>query len=316
MAKEHSYFEKEDRCRRVFESLIWEHGGVWHLCTPGEKQQVIFNDKADYVFAMTLVAMCALDCPGVTIITFELMSNHVHFIICGSRECVLEFFALFKRRLRRYLAIRRKATDLSNFNCGNPHPIDNLESLRNQIAYTNRNNFVVDPDQLPFTYPYGANSYYFNPFAKERNHGRFGDLNILEKRALVHSRSTDYPDSLVLVDGYFSPMNYCCVDIGESVFRDARHYFHKLSKNLESYREISEMLGDTIFYTDEELSDVVYRICRDRFGGQKAVLLGRGDKLELAKTLHFDYNADNAKIGRLLKLPSETLASLFPLRSK
>ena len=218
--------------------------------------------------------------------------------------------------MRRYLAVRDRVVDLSSFDCGDPRSIDNLESLRNHIAYTNRNNFVVDPDELPFTYPYGANSYYFNPYAKERKHGLFGQLNILKKRALVHSRSIDYPDSLVLVDGYISPVNYCRLDIGESVFRDARHYFHKLSKNVEAYREISDMLGDTIFYTDEELVDVINGICRDRFGGQRALLLGRGDKLELAKTLHFDYNADNAKIGRLLKLPSEVLDSLFPLRNK
>jgi len=316
MAKEHSYFEKEERCRRVFEWTLKKYGGVWHLCTPGEKQPVIFNDRKDFVYAMTLVAMCANDCPGIRIITFVLMNNHVHFVICGTREQVLEFFALFKKRLCRYLSSNGLVVNLSAFDCGEPIPIDNLESLRNQIAYTNRNNFVVDPDQTPFSYPFGANSYYFLPIAKERQQGKFGDLSILNKRKFVHSKQIDYPDTFTIVDGFFSPMNYCRLDIGEGVFRDARHYFHKLSKNIEAYRDIAAMLGDRVFYTDDELLDIIRQYCKEKYNVHKVHLLRWSEKMELARTLHFEYNADNAKIARLLKLPVETLDAMFPMRKK
>lgn len=94
--------------------------------------------------------------------------------------------------------------------------------MSNQIGYTNRNNFVVDPDQTPFSYPYGANGYFFPPIAQKRPYSLYADLNILKKRAFVHSKAIDYPDSFQIVDGYFSPMNYCRFDIGEGVFRDAR----------------------------------------------------------------------------------------------
>lgn len=76
------------------------------------------------------------------------------------------------------------------------------------------------------------------------------------------------------------------------------------------------MVGDAIFYTDDELNDVVYRICKEQYNGQKATLLGKDEKLSLAKVLHFDYNADNAKIARLLRMPVEVLAALFPLKKK
>lgn len=312
--KEHSRYAKEDRCRTVFKAALRQYGGIWHLSTPGEEQVKIFKDELDYKFAMTLVAMCAYDCLGIQIITFELMSNHVHFVLCGTEAEVLAFFALFKRRLRIYLAKKRDRTNLSNFNCEKPIAITSVESLQNQIGYTNRNNFVVDPNQTPFSYPYGANSYYFLPIAKQRFQGVFGDLSILKKRTFVHSKCIDYPDSYIIVDGYFSPVNYCRFDIGEGVFLDARQYFYKLSKEIESYREIAAVLGDAIFYTDDELSDVVNRICRKRYGGQKATLLGKNEKLELARTLHFEYNADNAKIRRLLGLSIEILNQLFPPR--
>ncbi|MBR1538718.1 MAG: hypothetical protein IJ636_04345 [Bacteroidales bacterium] len=313
-AKAHSFYEKEDRCRRVFELTLKQYGSVGHLCTPGEKQPIIFKDPEDYVFAMTLMAMCAFDCPSVPVITFIIMSNHIHVVLCGSEADVLAFFALFKRRLQRYLAEKGQRTDLSHFVCKKPIPIDSLESLRNQICYTNRNNFVVDPDQTPFSYPYGANGYYFLPSAQVRKDACFGELTIREKRRLVHAREAGYPESFVVTDGYFSPMSFCRLDIGEAVFRDARHYFNKLAKDIESYRGIAAQLGDQIFYTDDELYDVVNRICKEKHAGQRPVLLGKNEKLELARLLHYDYNADNAKIMRMLSIPMALLNQLIPSR--
>ncbi len=312
-SQQRSFTEKESRCRKVFEWALSKYGGLWHLCTPGEKQSIIFERKDDYVCAMTLVATSAYDCPDVRIITFELMSNHVHFILCGSEAAALEFFALFKKRLNRYLYSNGKKTDLGHFECGRPIAVGDLESMRNHIAYVNRNNFVVDPSQTPFTYPYGANGYYFNPWAKERRQTFFGKYGIKDKRQLVHSKSIDYPDTYTVVDGYFSPANYCLLKVGEGMFRDARHYFFKIAKDIESYRDIAALAGDSVFYTDDELFDVVRRECRQKYNGERAVTLGWEQKLELARTLHFDYNAGNAKIARLLKLTTETLDEIFPL---
>lgn len=309
-----SFNDKENRCRRVFAWTVQEYGGVWHLCTPGSGQPVIFKCKEDYVYAMTLVAMCAYDCPDVQVITFELMSNHVHFILCGEKSKVLAFFGLFRKRLARYLWSNGKRVSLDGFVCEDPIGVDNLESLRNQIVYTNRNNFVVDPEQTPFSYPYGANGYFFLPAVKTKRDRCFGDMTDREKRAFLHSKHLDYPKEYVIVDNYFSPMNYCRLDIGEGIFRDARHYFHKLGKNIESYQEIASLLGDSLYYTDDELNDAVFRICRERFNGQRLTSLGKEERMELARALHYDYNADNAKIARLMGLPKPLLDELFPMR--
>lgn len=310
--KEHSFFEKEDRCRRVFEGTVREYGGVWHLCTPGEKQPLVFKRPEDNVFAMTLVAMCAYDCPSVQVITFEIMSNHVHFVLCGSETDVMAFFDLFKKRLRRYLIGKGDWTDLTHFTCEKPIPIKTLESMRNQICYTNRNNFVVDPGHTPFSYPYGANGHYYLPRIRNLKDRLFSEMTLREKRNLIHARDPNYPEDYIVTDGYFSPANYCRFDIGEAVFRDARHYFNHLAKGIESYREIAASVGDSIYYTDDELFDVVRRICKEKYEGRRPTLLGKNEKLELARKLHFDYNADNAKISRMLNIAPSILDQLFP----
>ena len=309
-----SFSDKENNCKRVFQQTIKHYGDFYHLCTPGEKQSVIFRAPEDYAYMMTLVAICAYAFPNLQIVTFEIMSNHIHIILCGDEAEILAFFALLKQRLKRYFAERRTTIDLTYFDCKQPIPILTLDALRNQIAYVNRNNYVVDPDQTPFSYPYGANRYYFTPAARRYSDGRFGDLPILEKRAFVHSRNIAYPDDWQLMDGYVSPASFVHFDIGEGVFRDARHYFHKVSRDIESYKEVAELLGDSVYYTDDELISALYKICRDDFKAEKPTLLTSDQKMQLARRLHFDYNADNKKIARLLKIDLYVLNELFPLR--
>ena len=101
--RERSFNDKEYRCKRVFEWAVRRYGGVWHLCTPGKKQSVIFRGD-DYVYGMTLVAMCAHDCPDVQIITFELMSNHVHLVVEDQDGKLSEFMKFVTERYAMHYA--------------------------------------------------------------------------------------------------------------------------------------------------------------------------------------------------------------------
>lgn len=307
----HSYKDKERRCITLFSQAVSHCGPFWHLHS-ADNHPVIFQDAEDYCFAMNAVATCAYDSCDVRIITFELMSNHVHFVMCGMQADILGFFGLFKKRLKRFFAGKHNGMSLDKFN-GRTVPVENLESLRNQICYTNRNNYVVDPEHTPFSYPYGAGNCFFMPVNQHRADRHFGDLTFKEKRVMLRSHSIYYPEDCAVLDGYLSPANYCEIKFGERIFRDARHYFFKISRNIEGYKEISEALGETVFYTDDELSAVLWKICRESYGGMKVSLLPQADKIELAKMLHYDYNADNAKIVRMLQLLPTTVTALFPM---
>lgn len=309
-----SFNEKENRCNLMFRWALTNFGGIWHLCTPGDGQSVIFHDKEAYVSMMNLIATCSHDCPDIQIVTFEIMSNHLHMLLCGPEEKVMAFFDMLHRKLRFNLKRQGSTVSLRQFENANLIPVESLESIRNQIAYINRNNYVVDPDKTPFSYPFGANSYYYCPAAKRCSDSTLGKLTVRERRNLFRSRNIDYPDSWVLYDGYISPVNYVRLDIGEGLFRDARHYFHKISRDIESYKEIAAQLGDSIYYTDDELIAVLYRICNQDYNGNKPALLPTKAKQELARTLHFDYNADNGKIARLLKLDKKIVDEQFPFK--
>lgn len=310
-----SFREKEVSCKSLFRNLLDQYGEIWHLCTPGQKQPIIFRERSDYEIGMRVIGMCAFDCPNIRIITFELMSNHVHFIICGEVNSVNAFFSLVKRRLAYFFKSEERPVNLTEFK-PNLIPIKDLESFRNQIIYTNRNNYLVDESQTPFSYPYGANGFYFMDYARHIYDTEYGLMTIRQKKEFTKSHDFDYPQDTKVIDGYFSPASYCLISEGERLFRDARHYFNKLSKDIESMKDIALLNGDTIFYTDDELVSLVWQICKKDYDGIAPALLSPENKIILAKTLHYDYYASNSKISRLLSMPLEMVSSMFPLKTK
>lgn len=306
-----SFQEKENACRLLFEETQARLGRFYHLYTPGDNQEVLFTCDADFRYGMNVIASAALDTPGVRIITFEWMHNHIHVVLAGSQDAIRAFFELLRKRMRRHYALSGRTVSFERFEA-RLKEIEELESLRNVVAYCNRNNYVVDPEETPFSYPFGANGYYYNLRAKCAGTGRYGDLTIQQKRALFHSHSIDYPGDLPLVDGYISPAGYCDIRLGERIFRDARHYFQKISRDMEAYAAVAAGIGDALYYTDDELYAAACRICAKSFGATRPSQATWQEKVELARTLHFKYNASNKQLQRILRLDPGALNDMFP----
>ena len=105
--------------------------------------------------------------------------------------------------------------------------------------------------------------------------------------------------------------SFCRIDVGQSVFQDARSYFHALSRNAEAYSQIASRLKDTVFLTDEEMFVVAAR-CAESDYFTKLRLLTPDQKIQLARKLHYDYNASNAQLRMILGLDLVVLNELFP----
>lgn len=308
-----SFADAENDCLRIFHDTLMSRGPFWHLCTPGEGQQVIFSSRDDFEYGMLLMAMCAFDCSETRIITFELMANHIHAVLCGRKDDCEAWFELFRKRLRLYLARSNSGVSLKHFRHG-LIPVESIESLRAHIAYVNRNMFLVDSMQTPWSWPYGANGFYFMELQKQQYSCKFGDLSLRKRRALMHVHECDYPDDALMIGNYFSPMSFCDIALGESIFRDARHYFHKVSRDVEGYREVASTIDDRVCCTYEELSSAAYLICERKYNGQKPNLLPPDKKLEMAGTMHYDYRAGNKAISKILNLDIHILEEMYPSR--
>lgn len=290
------------------EYMFHKQGPFWHLCTPGTNQEILFRDDDDYRFGITSAAICLED--SVRIYALAIMSNHLHDILAGKACDCLAYFERRKKVLKKYLDSEGKTVDMREFN-GKLIPIENLDALRTEIVYVNRNGYVASPKYTPFSYPWSTGMYYFNPASWE---GAFdySEMPYKEKRILTHSRIMDLPPTYKVKDGTIHIPSFVRVKEGEGWFRDAHQYFNLLSRNREAYGEVAKRLGDEVFLTDNELFDAVCAHCRSRFGQPRPSALSPNDKVSVAVLMKREYNASNGQIRRMLRLDDHVVRELFP----
>ena len=302
-----SFTEKERLCDEAFVN----NGPYWHICTNGTIMQNIFCSKEDFNCGMWQLAISKCIAKGVKLLTFELMSNHVHLIAAGTKDDCEKFFKLFASRIKHIFTRLGKVIDWTKFQY-DILPIESLTALRNEIIYTNRNAFVANSNYTPLSYPWGGGCAYFNPFFEYLPIKPFSKLPILKQRQILHSRDTaDYSRLYIWEDTAFIP-SFCDIALGESMFQDARKYFNSLTRNAEAFSQIASRIKDTIFLTDDELYAVTIAFIDKEYKTQHIKLLTPQQKIETSKHLHFKYNATNSQIRRILKIEPSILEEIFP----
>ena len=301
-----TFAEKEQRCESAFEV----NGPFWHLYTDGSAVADIFQNDEQMREGMIALAVCAAMYRDAEMITFELMSNHVHFIMRGLEIECLEFFRQFKRRLIRRFMTMGRAVDWQRFEA-QILGIPTLKDLRNEIVYVNRNAYVANRKYTPFNYPWGGGWAYFTPVIDLLPVASIQDIGARKARELTHFRGVEELTSLRFVgDVPFIP-SFCRVDIGQSMFQDARSYFHALTRNSESFSQVASRLKDSVFLTDDEMFVVAARSAQEMFS-RKLNLLAPDHKIQLATKLHYEYKASNRQLRRILNLDLALLNELFP----
>ena len=286
---------------------------LWHLCTPGELSGAIFRKNTDYVFGMNMVALlAAVFKERIKIYTFQIMSNHFHFVLSGNEDDIMSFFAHLYRRVKKFLVLQGRLSDLKGFS-PTLIQITDIGYLRNVIAYVNRNGYVVDKHTTPFSYKWGANRYFFTPLQEYEYKLRkpLSKISVNDRRRIFHSHFNDFPQDYYFIDDFISPLSYINILDVECIFNNAHHYYSLISRQVETFSTIAKQAGDEISYTDEELSAVLYSMSIKKYDA-KPFELDKESKIEMAKELHFRYNANNQQIRRVLRLDIDIVNSLFP----
>ena len=71
-------------------------------------------------------------------------------------------------------------------------------------------------------------------------------------------------------------------------------------------------LKDSIFLTDEELYSALYSHIHKEYSAKTSSELTAQQKIDTARYLHFNYNATNQQLRRMLKIELAILEELFP----
>ena len=299
------FSNKEGRCLLCFSEL----GPCYHLWTP-ENFEIIFRNADEFRLGMGIMAVAAKCFPDVRVITFELMTNHLHIMAAGDESRLRQMFVQIKKLLIRMAGDEGRTINWAAFKPG-VRQLKDLNDARNVLIYDNRNGFLVHDNYTPFSYPWGANFGYFNPDAKKRFLESSVPSTIKDRRSIFHSHISDGIQGLRLLDGCFSPFSFCDVAAGERLFRDAVHYFYMLGKNIESNKEIAKEIGESVSYTEDELYAAVSAKCKSDYGTPNPAQIPSEAKIAIAKSMRFEYNATLKQIQRMLRVDQSILQSIF-----
>lgn len=288
-------------------------GPYWNLCTPGEKMVSFINSKEEFCTVMAIIADSLAAFDNLRILSFTIMNNHLHFLLAGTEQNARAFFEKIKVRIVRYFTACGYPAKYFDVFSPTLFPVESWQHLKTLICYNHRNPMVAGMDYLPWTYPWGTGDIYFNHQNIRQGIGvKASELPVRKQRELFHARNIMVKDALVTESGYVLPESFCAIEEGESYFENSREYFVRLTKDSESSRMIARQMGDSIILTDEELQSVAFSITSKEYPGQRLFYLPPAAKIELSKKLHFDYNATNKQLARVLHLDIPILEQLFP----
>lgn len=294
---------------REQESAFINAGPIYHVNSP-ENFGIMFRNDDDFKAGMLLMSLCSTQFRDVCIYAFELMNNHFHCVLGGDEKQVVFFYEEYKTRLKKYCTGVCNILDWSRCVC-HIKRISSLDNFRNVIAYVHRNGAMAYHEYTPVSYPWGTNSLYFNPELKIAH--RMSAERILWEtiRIVSHSHKFDGFKEISAFNGIASMANVCAIEEGENLFRNARQYFFKISRDVEKYKEIAEMIGESVYYSDDELFSIAARLSSERFGESRLSLLKPSDKMEMARKLRYEYNAGIKQLQRILHLDESALKAMF-----
>lgn len=274
---------------------------LWLVTTDHLEEDLWFRDDEDFRVGMNLVAVQAACCPDVVVLAFILMSNHVHFVLSGSRWEVESFVQQFKHRYSIYYSRRWGIREFLRLNGVDFKEIPyEDEAPERAIAYVQMNCVAANICGHPSQYPYGTGDVFFNQ--KKVVGVRLGDLSARARERLLHTNcETLPPDWRLSPEGFILPQEYVDVRAVEELFRSPKrmNYFlassSKARKRLESEEHLPAFRDQIILVARPDL-------CRSLFGKESFQELLPGERTEFMRQIRFRFSADINQIARVCGL--------------
>lgn len=278
----------------------------WLVTTDHLKEGLWFRDDDDYKLGMNYVAVLSF-LLGVTVLSYVLMSNHVHFVLYCTEEEAKKFIDTFKRACARYLSrkyglkepLRRNGVDIQRIS-----PDD--ESFHWAVAYVEMNPVAANICLHPSAYPWGTGRTFFQVTPPKSV--KMGTLSVNAARRLLHSKQVLPSDWLVGEDGYVLPESYVPVELVESLFRTPKRMNFFLQNSSKAKRRGEFQGNDLPSFRDQVLYEALPDLCRSLFSKNNVSELNEEQRQELVRQLRRRFSADIHQIVRITSFPMKEVA--------
>ncbi len=266
-----------------------------------------FRDDEDFKVGMNYVALVA-NATGVRVLAFILMSNHVHFILEGSRDAVLAFITEFKRRYSKYVQRKYATREFLRENGVDILPVGlEAESLERAIAYVQMNSVAANICAHAAQYPWGTGQVFFNQIPHTGL-----PLDGLSRRKQIqclHSNEKPPAGLSLSAAGYIDPASFVNISFVENLFRTPARYNYFLSHSSKARVRLQE--SPIPSFRDQSILAVVPDLCHTLFRKNELKELSPEQTAELIKQLRYRFTADLAQLSRVLGFSYEDAARLL-----
>ena len=269
-----------------------------------------FRDDGDFAVGMNYVAIVAYRHKGMRILFFILMSNHVHFVVYGEYEDVLDFINDFKGRYSHYYALKYGINNLLLDNEVKIKVIDlNDEGLEWTGAYVMMNCVAANICSHPSQYKWGSGNLVFNP---SRPSGRpLTDFSRRALRRMLHSKTSSLPKRWTIgEDGFILPQNYIDVGEVEQIFRKVSRLNFFLNNSSKAKKRLDSDEKYPAF-KDQVVLSALPDLLRSLFGKKSFGELSVSEKVECIRQIRFRFSADITQAARVCGISYSEAAKLI-----
>ena len=280
---------------------------VWLVTTDHLEDSLWFRDDEDFKVGMNYVAVQAA-VSKTTVLVFILMSNHVHFILVGSREDALSFINGYKMRYSKHLRskygikefLRRNGVDLQEI------PLED-EALERAIAYVQMNCVAANICSHPSQYPWGCGSVFFNPSPQKGIELR--DLSARARRLKLHC-AIPLPEEWKLgEDGVVIPASYLNIKYVETLFRTPKRMNYFLQNSSKARKRTFD--AELPAFRDQTIISALPDLCRSLFGKPSFPELSPSEKAEMLRQLRFRFSCNANQLARVTAMSYAEAAKML-----
>lgn len=287
--------------------------GYFHLCSDGSLTPQFLTCEEDYRVAFNLIGVCAANCEA-KILSFSLEDTHLHLLMYGTKESVIEFKTMYEKSWAHHVGRVRGSREGAAVEL-DIIPINSADYLKNVGTYT-----IVQPTKdgkqvMPYDYRWGTGSMYFrgqgyrplwltNSVGDNVSPVPAGSINIHELKNILGSRR-HVPDEWLLSDGLLLPDNYVDVSHYEQIYKTANCFRVYLGSNRNRDQAVQERVAAFrgVALEDAEARYYCREIAKEMFGFTDVRRLNAQGRIKLAHQLRKSLRLSSRQIASLVRLP-------------
>ena len=280
----------------------------WFVTTDHLTKKIWFRDEEDFKMGMNLVAVLAVAL-DVDVLSFILMSNHVHFVLCCSKAKAHQFIKEFKKRHSQYMNKKYGVKELLRRVHVQVDPVSGAdESLEWVIAYTNMNSVAAGICLAPTGYTWGTGDTFFK--AKPAKGRRIGTYSERARVALLHSTQPMPPHLLVGDDGYILPDSYVDVERVQNLYHTPKRMNYFLVNSSKAKRRL-DAKDNAPNFRDQVILPAIGDLCQSLFQKSSLEALTQDELAELLKQLRYRFSSHANQLARVTGIPYQKVVDLL-----